>query len=162
MDDDDGSAVSVEEFVEYCRTQAGLLSGSVETMSEEADDLLEEIDEGLDEAWTRLEDRSAGTERTETPTTGGAGDDVDLAAVEGLEAELEEKQALVEAKRVRMNAFWELAVGYTELAEELRSADDGRDAMERVVRFEADRDAPAYFDRRTVLEAAASDDPDAG
>jgi hypothetical protein len=109
----DGPTPSVEEFVEYCRTQAGLLSGSVETMSEEADDLLEEIDEGLDEARTRLEDRSAGTERTETPTTGGA-------------------------------------------------ADDSPDAMERVVRFEADRDAPAYFDRRTVLKAAASRDPNGG
>lgn len=162
MDDDGGPALTVEEFVEYCRTQAGLLSGEVETMSEEADELLAEIDEGLAEARTRLEDRTADVERAETPAGAPGATDVDVAAIEELEADLEEKQALAEAKRVRMNAFRGLASGYTDLAEELRSdASDGHEAMERVVRFEADRDAPAYFDRQTVLEAAASRDSDA-
>lgn len=153
----DDPTVSVEEFVEYCRTQAGLLSGTVETVSEEADDLLAEIDEGLAEVRTRLD--AGGVERVEAPpaTDGPDADDVDLGAIEELETDLEEKQALVEAKRARMNAFRKLAVGYTDLAEELRSdVHDDREAMERVVRFEADHDAPAYFDRRTVCEAAAS------
>lgn len=158
MDADGGTSMSVDEFVEYCRTQAGLLSGEVETMSESAGDLLAEIDEGLAEARTRLGGRAAGAERTEAPTSGPNAGDVDVAAIEELEAALEEKQAVLDAKRTRMNAFRELAAGYTDLAEELRSdVDDGREAIERVVRFEADRDAPAYFDRRTVCEAALSE-----
>ncbi|WP_336345327.1 hypothetical protein [Halalkalicoccus ordinarius] len=162
MNDDGGISMSVDEFVEYCRTQAGLLSGEVETMSEAADDLLAEIDEGLDEVRTRLDGRATGVERAEAPAGGPNAGDVDVAAIEELEAALEEKQAVLEAKRTRMNVFRELAAGYTDLAEELRSdVNDGREAMERVVRFEADRDAPAYFDRQTVCEAASSE-PDDG
>lgn len=160
----DDEPIAVDEFVEYCRTQAGLLSGTVETMGAEADGLLEEIDEGLAEVRTRLDGREA-MERADAPpsTDGPDGGEVDVAAIEELESELEEKQALVEAKRVRMRAYRELAAGYTDLAEELRSdVDDGREAMELVVRFEADRDAPAYFDRQTVCEAAASRESDSG
>ena len=141
----DEPTLSVDEFVEYCRTQAGLLSGTVETTGEEADDLLKEIDEGLAEVRTRLDGRTDGVERTDAPpSAGGSNGDVDLEAIEELEEDIEEKQALVEAKRVRMDAYRELAADYTDLAEELRSdADDGREAMERVVRFEADREPDA-------------------
>ena len=74
--------------------------------------------------------------------------------------DIEEKQAVVEAKRARIVAFRELADGYSSLAEELRSeVDDGREALDRVVRFEADADAPVYFDdRQTVYEAATSEE----
>ncbi|GKZ14757.1 hypothetical protein [Haladaptatus sp. T7] len=151
MDDEDGSSLSPEEFVEYCETQAGLLSGRVETMASEADELLDDIDAEIAEIRTRLDD--SGTE----------GDDIDAAAVAELETDLDETRAVVEAKRARMVAFRELADGYVSLAEDLRSdVDDGREAMERVVRFEADADAPVYFDdRKTVYEAATEGNLDA-
>jgi len=47
-----------------------------------------------------------------------------------------------------------------EVAEELESTiDDGRTALDRILRFERDHDAPAYFDdRQTILEAATESD----
>ncbi len=97
---------------------------------------------------------------TETPSTADVPDasEVDVAAIEDLQAELEEKQLLVEAKQARMQAFQELAAGYTELAEELASTvDDGQEALTRIIEFEADADAPVYFDEReTMVETAAA------
>lgn len=160
MTETDESPLSVDEFVEYCRVQAGLLSGSVETMGTEADTLLDEIDERTAEIRGRLEGRTGDVEGTATPqsTSDPTDTTVDVDAIEKLETDLEEKQTLVEAKRVRMQAFQRLAADYTDLAEELhRDVDSGQEAMERVVRFEADHDAPAYFEeRQTVYEAAAS------
>lgn len=165
---DEDDTLSVDEFVEYCRTQAGLLSGSVETMGSEADALLDEIDEGMAEVRTRLDGAgdARGTATAQSPGTSDE-DRVDVAAIEDLEGDIEEKQTLVEAKRVRMEAFQGLAADYTDLAEELRSdVESGREAMERVVRFEAERRAPDYFDEReTVYEAAAAShgsDPEDG
>lgn len=160
MTDDAADALAVDEFVEYCRTQAGLLSGSVETMGEEADELLDEIDQEMAEIRSRLEALPDGVEATETPSTADVPDanEVDVAALEELQADLEEKQLLVEAKQTRMQAFQELAAGYTDLAEELASSvDDGETALRRVVEFEADNDAPVYFDeRQTMVEAAST------
>jgi len=52
-----------------------------------------------------------------------------------------------------------MAAGYTDLAEELQDVEDGREAMERVVAFEAEHDAQACFpDRRTVSGVTASPD----
>lgn len=158
---------TVGELVEYCRIQAGLLSGRAETIGAEADDLLDEIDADIGEIRARLADRAgesaAGpTERTDTTDGAGRGD-ADVSDLEEREAELEEKQALVDAKRARMTAFQDLAAGYADLAESLRSeVDDWETALERVVDFESDRDAPAYFDERvTIYEtvAASSDEP---
>lgn len=164
MSDRSESTLSVDEFVEYCRMQAGLLSGHIETMGTEADGLLDEIDEGTAEIRRRLDGQPDDIEGTATPQSAGGPDGrtVDIAAIEQLEKDLERKQALVEAKRVRMQAFQRLAGNYTDLAEELRSSvDDGQEAMNRVVRFETDHDAPAYFeDRQTVYEAAATSDSD--
>ena len=162
---DDGVEMAVDEFAEYCRTQAGLLAGSVEQMSEEADALLDEIDEGAAEVRARLDARNGAesAETTASPSAGGERPNAasDLDSIAELESELEQKQAVVEAKQARMKAFRALAEGYVELAHELRAEvddDDGREAMERVVRFEADRDAPAYFDDRfTVCEAASGE-----
>lgn len=147
MDDGDGPTLSVDEFVDYCWTQAGLLSGRVETMGEDVDDLLDEIESEMATVRSRLDDVP---ERTESPpsTDAPADDPVDVAAIAELEAALEEKQALAEAKQARMRAFQELAAGYTDLAAELEAVDDGREALDRVVRFEADADAPAYFPDR--------------
>ena len=151
---DDGGPLTVAELAEYCRTQAGLLSGRVQTIGEEADDLLDEIDEDIAGMRTRLADRAAPS-AAEPPAT-EAGED-EVADLEELEAELETKQKLVEAKQARMNAFQDLAGGYVELAEELEAGeDDVGAALERVVTFEGDNDAPAYFpDRQTILEASA-------
>ncbi|ELZ03515.1 thioredoxin domain-containing protein [Natrialba asiatica] len=173
MSDDSGSepTLSVDEFVEYCRTQAGLLSGHVETMREEADDLLDDIDADMAEIRSRLEAQSSGVNGTKTPSptgaTGAAGPnatDTDLEEIEALENDVEEKQFLVEAKQTRMAAFQQLAADYTELGAELQSdVTDGQEALERVIHFEADHDAPVYFeDRQTVYEAAvasSSDEP---
>ena len=160
MSEEDEPQLSVDEFVDYCRTQARLLSGSVQTMGEAADDLLDEIDEEVAEIRARLEEGDGSVERTDAPaSTGGPdGSEVDVAAIEARESSLETKQARVEAKQARMEAYRELADGYTALAEELGSAvDDGRAAMTRVVEFEAENDAPAYFeDRLTVVEAAGA------
>lgn len=137
----DETELTVEEFLEYCQTQAGLLSGDVETMGTEVDELLDEIDEEMADVRAQLEGQA----------------DIDVETVETMESDIEEKQAIVEAKQARMHAFQDLATGYTELARELESeVDDGREALERVVAFEAEHDAPVYFeDRQTVYEAAA-------
>ncbi|WP_122090158.1 hypothetical protein [Halalkalicoccus subterraneus] len=159
--DADEPELTTEAFVEYCRLQARLLSGTVETIETEANELLDELDEETAEIRRRLDDADtlAGPDSprsTESPSDPSA--DVDSLAE--LEGDVEEKQTLVEAKRVRMEAFRTLADAYLELAGELEGgAEDGREALERVVRFEADRDAPAYFEEReTVLETAVSRD----
>lgn len=160
MNGEDGSPPTVEEFADYCRTQAGLLSGRVETMGTQADALLDEIDEVTADVRERLDGSTGDTRGTATAQSpGGPSDEaVDVGAIEDLEREIEEKQTLVEAKRVRMQAFQELAADYTDLAEELISeVDDGHEALERVVRFEGEHRAPDYFDDRgTVYEAAAA------
>ncbi|MFH5801240.1 hypothetical protein [Haladaptatus sp. CMAA 1911] len=164
MDDED--SLSTDEFAEYCETQAGLLSGHVETMASEADELLEEVDERIAAVRSRLEGDDSETDDVDDPkmVDGTASETVeaDAAAVGELEEDIAETQAVIEAKRARMVAFRELTDAYLSLAEELRSdVDDGREAMERVVRFEADHDAPTYFDdRKTVYESATSEDSD--
>lgn len=159
-DDTDADAeiegLSVADLAEYCRTQAGLLSGRVQTIGEEADELLDEIDEDIAGIRTRLTGRGP---PSAAGSPGSAGEE-SVAEIEDLETELEAKQALVEAKQVRMAEFQDLAAGYVELAEELDAdAVDWRVALDRVVAFERDNDAPVYFeDRRTIYEAAAGAD----
>lgn len=160
MSAEDGPELSVDEFVEYCRTQARLLSGSIQTMGAEADGLLDEIDEEMAEIRAQLDDEDGSVERTNSPASTEGPDEsgVDVAALEVRESSLETKQARVEAKQARMQAYQELATGYTTLAEELQSdVADGQAAMTRVVQFEAENDAPAYFeDQQTVVEAAGA------
>lgn len=166
MTDDTGAALAVDDLVDYCHTQAGLLSGHVERMREEADDLLSEIDTDVAELRGHLEEHSRAVEGTEGPSTptGPATGDVDLEAFEELEDEIEQKQLLVEAKQTRMQAFQELASAYTDLGSELATEfDDGETALSRLLEFEAERDAPAYFDEReTLLEAAHDRSADDG
>lgn len=157
-----GVTLSVEELIEYCRTQAGLLSGCVEMIGAETDELLDEIDEDIAEIRTRLAEHATGAKRpTASPTTvGPTRPGGEILELEELETELEEKQAIAEAKQARMAAFQDLAAAYIELAEELESTvDDSQKALDRVVRFERDHHAPTYFDdRRTVLEAVTDAD----
>lgn len=153
---DDGDPMTVAELAEYCRTQAGLLSGRVQTIGEEADDLLAEIDDDIAGMRSRLSGRSEPT-AAEPPATEPA----DADDFERMEAELESKQALVEAKQTRMSAFQEMAAGYVELAEELDDTDEWKTALESVIAFERDHDAPVYFEERTtILEALADDEED--
>ncbi|WP_293027796.1 hypothetical protein [Natronococcus sp.] len=157
MSDDTGAPPSISEFVEYCHTQAGLLSGRVETMTDEANELLDEIDERLAELRSELEERSNDTPRTERPPSAtGPADGTDVDDLEAAGRDLEEKQALVDAKQARIQAFQELSAGYTELAAELQTeVDEGQEALNRIVEFEAEADAPAYFDERETLCEAA-------
>ncbi len=157
MTTDSGPELSVGEFVEYCRTQAGLLSGQVEQMGEEARALLDEIDEEMDEIRSRLDSTTADGPTAPSGATRPNEREIDLDSIEKLERDLSEKQLLVDAKQARMQAFQDLAAGYTDLAERLqREIDDGQVALRRVIEFEADHDAPAYFDeRQTLCEAAA-------
>jgi len=53
---EDGPVLTVDEFVDYCRTQAGLLSGSIETMGTEADELLDDIDAEMADIREQLDD----------------------------------------------------------------------------------------------------------
>lgn len=163
MSDDTGSdsAPAVSEYVEYCRTQAGLLSGRVERMTEEANELLDEIDEQLAELRSELEERSGDTPRTDRPPSAtGPADGTDVDELEAAGRDLEEKQTLVDAKQARIQAFQELSAGYTELAAELQTeVEDAGEALTRVVEFEAEADAPAYFDeRKTLCEVALEAD----
>lgn len=164
MTEDDPETLSVAEFVEYCQIQAGLLSGKIETVSTELDDLLGEIDEEMAEIRAELETHSDNAAETVGPpsTTGPDESGVDVEAIEELEETLESKQALAEAKQARITAFQELAAEYTDLAADLQSSvDDGQAALTRVIEFEVEHDAPAYFpDRQTVAEAAAASSDD--
>lgn len=152
--DEDGPTLSVAEFVEYCRTQARLLGGKVETLTEDLDGLLADLDAEMAALRDQLDDASADGP---TATPGGTDPDVDIDELEETGSSLEAKQSLAAAKGARLDVLQELAAGYVDLAAELQSeVTDGETALSRVVEFEADHDAPAAFpDRQTVLEAAA-------
>ncbi|WP_225335777.1 hypothetical protein [Halomicrobium urmianum] len=160
---DDGPDLSVDEFVEYCRTQAGLLSGRVETMSDEAAALLDEIDDEMTEIQQRLDEHAEGVTGPQSPPSTQTPADAELDDIEDVQSNLETKQALVEAKQTRIEAFQALAAGYADLGAEIESTvDNGQDALQRIVEFEADQNAPAYFDeRQTLLETVATEEPEA-
>lgn len=149
---------TVAEFVDYCRLQARLCSGTAETLQGEIEDLLDDLDADI----AALHDQLDGPENTES-TTGpesaarpGA-EAVDTDAVADAESTVETKQALVEAKQARLGAYQDLAEGYVDLAGDLQAdVADASTAVERIVSFEVERDAPAYFDeRQTLAEAVA-------
>lgn len=155
---EDDATLSVGELVDYCQTQARLLWGRVETLGEETDEMLAEIDEEIADARARLGARSTkGVAETARPKVTD-----EMSDFEALESELEEKQAIVEAKQARRSAFQDLAEAYVDLAEDIAAnVDDGEEALTRIVRFEHDHDARAYFeDRQTILEAASESGSD--
>lgn len=173
---------TVGELVEYCRLQAGVLTGRVETMTEEATDRIDEIDEEIATLRADLEaaDRDdadtvggdedgieAGSGDEDGIEIGSGGDDEGTASsVAEAESDLRRKQAMVEATESRIRLFQELSTAYLELAEELiESLESGEadsdDAVSRVVSFEVERDAPAYFEEReTLAEVAAASGED--
>lgn len=154
----DEPELSVDEFVDYCRTQSGLLSGSIQTMGEEAEAVLDEIDAAIGELGDRI-DKATEAETQSTAAEITTEGDGSMTATE-LEESITQKQLVVEAKQARMQAFQDLAAGYESLADEIEEGvEEGSAALDRVVTFESDNVAPAYFqDRQTVLEAAASSD----
>lgn len=162
---DAGDGLATDEFADYCRTQARLLAGRVEEISDEVATLLDEVDEDITEARERIEGTVDPAGTISPASTDGPEEDA-LADIERLGEELESKQAVVEAEQARLAAHQELAADYADLAGELSGADlAASEALSRVAEFEADADAPAYFpDRQTVVEAAAesADDGDDG
>ncbi|MFC6975964.1 hypothetical protein ACFQL1_16740 [Halomicroarcula sp. GCM10025709] len=148
-------ALAAADLADYCRTQARFLWGRVETLTDETEALLDEIADDL----TDLQDSVAAHERPagespDTPSPTAPEQAVD--DLEARERDIEEKQAVAEAKQARRDAFDDLATAYVELADDLADTADTRAALTRVVEFERDRDAPAYFEEReTLLETVA-------
>jgi len=138
MDDSDAPVAAV---VDYCETQARLLSGQAETLRGEIDDLLNEIDAGASDVRDRLE-------RQETAASSSDGGAISEADVEALE----EKQAGVADRQTSLDEISALSAGYVDLAAELQDEDlDETAAIQRVLEFEAERDAHTFFDDRTTL-----------
>ena len=156
---DDVEPLTVAELVDYCRTQAGLLAGQAELIGEEADALLDELDDDIGAIRSRLGDRDAGMPTEPGGTTGPGVVDQDQGPDLDQDLDdLEERQAIVDAKRARMAAFQDLAAAYLGLADELGDEDDRRAALDRVLALEQEFDAPPYFadlERTTILEMAA-------
>ena len=157
---DDVEPLTVAELVDYCRTQAGLLAGQAEVIGEEADALLDELDDDLGAIRSRLGHRDTGMPTEPGGTTGPEGVNLDQDHDQDPDLDrdlddLEERQTIVDAKRARMAAFQDLAGAYLGLAEELEGADDREAALDRVLALEREFDAPPYFaalDRTTLLE----------
>jgi hypothetical protein len=155
MDDDE---VPVAEFVDYCRLQARLCSGTAETLQGEIADLLDELDADLATLRDQL-DTPEGTESAAGPESAAhpGAESVDTDAVADAESAVERQQTLVEAKQARLAAYQDLAEGYVDLAGDLQDeVDDAATAVERIVAFEVERDAPAYFDERETLAETAA------
>ncbi|WP_018258869.1 hypothetical protein [Halomicrobium katesii] len=142
---------SVEAVVDYCRTQARLLSGQSERLSAEIDDLLDEIDTEAAAVRDRL---ASGREQADSPDQpAGPGEAVDETTV----AELEAKQSTVADKQERLDEIGTLAAAYVHLASSLQAESDATEAIRRVLELEADADAPAFFEERETLLETATD-----
>lgn len=149
MDDQDPT---VDAVVDYCETQARLLSGQAETLSEEIDTLLDEIDAEASAIRDRLDSHQEQVESPERPINPGGG-----AADEDAVAQLEAKQATVVDKQDRLDTIGDLSAGYVDLAESVRADGlDVTDAIAAVLEFEAEHGAADLFEKReTLLETAA-------
>lgn len=154
--------LTAAEFAGYCREQARLLAGQLETLGAAVDELLAdleaqaaELDERLDEHHEQLGGAAGSPAREPDDAVADA-----IAETEALQDELAAKQATVEDRQARMGELEDLLAGYADLADEIERGDlDGEAALERVLRFEARNDAPGHFDERlTVLEAATDGD----
>lgn len=157
--------IDVAELADYCRTQARFLWGRVETLEAETEDLLDALADDIATLKDSVAEQDRPTEEsTVSPETPTDGTDQSIADLEAREQDIAEAQAVAEAKQARRDAFADLATAYADLAADLDGSDRSQqDALARVVEFERDHDAPAYFeDQQTLLEAvaesAASDD----
>lgn len=157
MSDEDGGEVELdpEAFVDYCRTQAGLLAGRAEELGEEVDGLLAELESLSADVAERLERHQAELDAGQEEAVEAA-----IRETEDLQADIAAKRETLTEKQERLSAVQDLGAAYTDLADDLEGEEvDGREAMRRVVFFEAKRDAPAFFeDRQTVYEAATGDE----
>jgi len=153
---------TVAEFVDYARLQARLCAGKGETLQDEIEGLLDELDADLADLRNRVVEPDS-TDGTAEPPEPGA-ESIEATELADAESAVEEKQALVEAKQARMNAYHDLAEGYVDLATGLQEdVTDASTAVERIVEFEVERDAPAYFpDRETLAETVAESATDSG
>jgi len=143
---------TVAAVVDYCQTQARLLSGQAETLSAEIDAVLDEIDAEATALRERLDGATKHAESPEQPTNPGT-PAVDEDAIEQLEA----RQSAVAQKQDRLDEIRDLSAGYADLADTLQTDDiDVTEAITEVLEFEAEHDAQAFFDEReTLLETTA-------
>ncbi|MBX0294095.1 hypothetical protein [Haloarcula nitratireducens] len=149
MPTDDTGDPTPEDYAEYCQTQAALLAGRIETMREDVDELLADVE--AETAAVREELDRAKTDSPTGPTSPDAGRDPE-ADVEAIEA----KQETIREKQAAMETYRDLADGYADLAERLSDQTfDASEALVEVVRFETERDAAACFDRTTLAETVA-------
>lgn len=156
MTDNEAVDLSTDEFVEYCRTQAGLLSGRLEELGAEVAEALAELETETADLQERLERQQERASELAETAEDEAALEAAVTETEERQTEIAAKQEAIETKQARMNELEELAEGYADLADELESGDyDGREAMEEVIQFEAVNDAPRYFEEtKTVFEAA--------
>lgn len=149
-----GEELSLEEVVAYCHTQARLLHGRAETLDEETAAILSAIDEGLSAARSQLAEHG---DEAPSPSGPDVADD-ELDELEAIETDLGEKQAEARAKQSRREAVTALAADYLDIAATLEDeSPTASAALERVLQFELDHDAPSYFEDRVTLVEAASD-----
>ena len=157
----DEAPPTVEELAEYCRVQAGLLAGRAEQLQTEAAALLDAVDDDIETMRAELDAGMDATDETVAPPSTDDPGDPDPATLAGLEADIDEAQALVDAKRARIEAFQRLVVAYTDLAESITAEESTAEgALDRIVSFEADNDVPAYFDDRETLVETVATAPD--
>lgn len=148
MDDHDTTVAAV---VDYCETQARLLSGRAERLTTEIDDLLDEIDAEAAAVRERLDPGRERTEGTEQPSG-----PVDQSSEEAAVAELEAKQEEVAQRQARLEEVNDLSAGYADLAATISEGEhDADEALTEVLEFEARTEAHTLFDEReTLLETA--------
>lgn len=143
----DHSEMSNEGIVEYCQTQARLLYGRAERLRDDIDDRLGEIEAEAAAVRGRLQRERAGVDRTQGPTT-----PTDTVEAASTLASLEAQQATIAGEQDGLTAIEDCADGYLALGERLADENqDSAEAIEAVLRFEADASAPLYFDDRTTL-----------
>lgn len=148
MDDSDPT---VDAVVDYCRTQARLLSGQAETLTAEIDGLLDEIDAEATAVRERLDGQREHADSPAQPSHPGSG-----TVGEDTVAELEAKQERVAEKQATLDEIGDISAEYADLAATIQAeTSDTTGAIERVLAFEAEVDAPTFFeDRETLLETA--------
>jgi len=150
MDDPDPT---VEAVVDYCRTQARLLSGQAETLSAEIDAVLDEIDAEATALRERLDGATEHADSPEQPTNPST-PSIDEDAV----AQLEARQETVAEKQATLDEIGDLSARYVDLADSLRTDDvDVTAAITEVLEFEAEHQAQRFFDERETLLETATD-----
>lgn len=141
--------LTVEALADYCRTQAGLLAGQAEQLETSLAELLDRVGADIEAVRDRLDARPPTTEGASTPPTTGDGPAL---------ADIEAAQDRAVSLQARVVDLRTLAADYQALAATLADEYvDAEPALERVVGFEIENDAPAHTARETLAETLAKD-----